>query len=428
MAGLKPLKGMRDFLPPQQIRREVLFEKIKSVFRRHGFDPIETPAIESWDVLSGKYGAEEKLIYRFRDRGDREVGLRYDLTVPLARFFAANQGNLPRPFKRYQIQPVWRAEKPQKGRYREFYQCDIDTIGSKNSLSDAQIIAAIRDALVELGLSDFTIRVNHRQFLRAIAHRFGLEGDMEVEMARILDKLDKVGLDGIRKLYLEKGFDEGVVNTILGLIEESPSIERVFEFVGDAGREAFDNLGDVFRYLDMLGVREAVFDISLARGLDYYTGMVFEIVLNNLKIGSVAGGGRYDGLIEVFTKYPVPAVGGSIGIDRLMTAMEELGLLKEIPSTYTQVLIAYRNASPEMMEYVFRVRNMLDFLNVDVYSGDADLRGQLSYASSKGVRWVVIVGEDEVQKGTVGVRDMESREQVEVPLNELADYFRMRNS
>ena len=428
MAGLKPLKGMRDFLPPQQIRREVLFEKIKSVFRRHGFDPIETPAIESWDVLSGKYGAEEKLIYRFRDRGGRDVGLRYDLTVPLARFFAANQGNLPRPFKRYQIQPVWRAEKPQKGRYREFYQCDIDTLGTRNPLSDAQIIAAIRDALVELGISDFTIRVNHRQFLKAIAGRLGLEGDMEVEMARILDKLDKVGLEGIRKLYLDKGFDEGVVNTILGLIRESPSMDRVLDFVGDAGKEAFDNLSDIFRYLDMLGVKEAVFDVSLARGLDYYTGMVFEIVLNNLKIGSVAGGGRYDGLVEVFTRFPVPAVGGSIGIDRLITAMEEMGLLEEIPPTYTRVLIAYRSASGEIMEYVFRVRKELDFLNVDIYSGDADLRGQLSYASSRGIRWVVIVGEDEVERGTVGVKDMESREQVEIPLDELADYFRTRNS
>ncbi len=428
MAGLKPLKGMRDFLPPQQIRREVLFEKIKSVFRRHGFDPIETPAIESWDVLAGKYGAEEKLIYRFQDRGGRDVGLRYDLTVPLARFFAANQGNLPRPFKRYQIQPVWRAEKPQKGRYREFYQCDIDTIGSRNPLSDAQIIAAIRDALVELGVSRFTIRINHRQFLRALASRLGLEGDMEVEMARILDKLDKVGMDGIRKLYLEKGFDEGVVSTILGLIEESPSMEEILHFVGDSGRETFDNLNNIFRYLEMWGVREASFDISLARGLDYYTGMVFEVVLHDLRIGSVAGGGRYDGLVEVFTRFPVPAVGGSIGIDRLMAAMEELGLLDDIPPTYAQVLIAYRKASDEIMEYVFRVRGQLEFLNVDVYSGDADLRGQLSYASSRGIRWVVIVGEDEVERGTVTVRDMESREQVEVPFDRLADYFRTRNS
>jgi len=428
MAGLKPLKGMRDFPPPQQIKREVLFDRIKSVFRRHGFDPIETPAIESWDVLSGKYGTEEKLIYRFKDRGDRDVGLRYDLTVPLARFFASNQGNLPRPFKRYQIQPVWRAEKPQKGRYREFYQCDIDTVGSKNPLSDAQIVVAIRDALVELGVRDFTIRINHRQFLRAIAQRLGLKGDMELEMARILDKLDKVGMEGIRKIYLEKGFEEAVVNALLGLIEENPSMERVFQFVGDAGGDAFENLKQIFRYLDMWGVREARFDVSLARGLDYYTGMVFEVVLNNLSIGSVAGGGRYDGLIEIFTRFPVPAVGGSIGIDRLMTAMEELGLLDDIPSTYTHVLIAYRNASPEIMEYVFRVRKMLDFLNVDVYSGDANLRGQLSYASSRGIRWVVIVGEDEVSKGTVAVKDMETREQVEVPLEGLADYFRTRNS
>ncbi len=428
MAGLKPLKGMRDFLPPQQIRREVLFEKIKAVFRRHGFDPIETPAIESWDVLSGKYGAEEKLIYRFKDRGDRDVGLRYDLTVPLARFFASNQGNLPRPFKRYQIQPVWRAEKPQKGRYREFYQCDIDTIGSRNPLSDAQIIAAIRDALVELGISDFTIRVNHRQFLGAIARRLGLKGEMEIEMARILDKLDKVGIDGVRRLYLEKGFGEDVVNAIVGLIESSPSMEEVLRFVGDSGKVPFENLSHIFRYLEMLGVREAVFDVSLARGLDYYTGMVFEVVLNNLRIGSVAGGGRYDRLIEVFTRFTVPAVGGSIGIDRLITAMEELGLLRGIPSTYTRVLIAYRSASVEIMEYVFRVRKELEFLNVDVYAGDADLRGQLSYASSRGIKWVVIVGEDEVRRGTVGLKDMETRQQVEIPVEKLPDYFRTRNS
>jgi len=428
MASLKPLKGMRDFPPSEQIKREILFDKIKAVFRRHGFDPIETPAIESWSVLSGKYGAEEKLIYHFKDRGDREVGLRYDLTVPLARFYAANQGNLPRPFKRYQIQPVWRAEKPQKGRYREFYQCDIDILGSRNLLADAQVIITIRDALVELGVKNFTIRINHRDFLRAIAARLGLEGEKEVEMARILDKLDKVGISGLRKLYLEKGFDEAVVDRLISLIEEDPPMEAVLEFTGPEGRKAYEDLQQIFEYLRLWGVEEGRFDVSLARGLDYYTGMVFEVVLNDLSIGSVAGGGRYDRLVEVFSKFPVPAVGGSIGIDRLITAMEELGLLQGIPPTYSQVMILYRSPSPQIMRYVFDIKKRLHFLNADIYAGDADLRGQLSYADKRGVKWAIIVGEDEVEKGTVAVKDMETGKQEEVPLDHLVNYFNTSKS
>ncbi len=424
MAGLKPLKGMRDLLPQQQIRREYLFEKIKEVFRKHGFDPIETPAIEYWEVLSGKYGAEEKLIYRFQDRGGRDVGLRYDLTVPLARFFASNQGNITKPFKRYQIQPVWRAEKPQKGRFREFYQCDIDIVGSRNPLSDAQIIITIREALRELGIYGFQIKVNHRKFLSAIARHFGIQ-EREVEFARILDKLDKVGLEGIEKEYMEKGFPKEVIKGIMDILKNPPSLEEIVEIIDNQDSlSAYENLKRIFLYLKKTGVEEAVFDISLARGLDYYTGMVFEIVLTDVPIGSISGGGRYDNLIEIFTKYPVPAVGGSIGIDRLITAMEEMGLFREFPSTYTDALICYFNMDEKTFDYAMEIKGRLDFMNVDIYSGDAKMRGQLAYAAERGIRWAIIIGEDEISRRTVSIKDLKRRTQDEISIDELANYFR----
>ena len=427
MASLKPPKGMRDFLPSQQIRREFLFEKIKKVFRKYGFDPIETPAIEYWETLSGKYGAEEKLIYRFQDRGGREVGLRYDLTVPLSRFFASNQGNITKPFKRYQIQPVWRAEKPQKGRFREFYQCDIDIVGSRNPLADAQIIITIREALKELGIDNFEIKVNHRGFLSAISKFLNIEEENELKFFRILDKLDKVGLRGIENEFLKEGFSSEIVDGIIQLLQKSPSMEEVLRMIdNEDSRTAYENLKEIFSYLDRAGVEEVKFDISLARGLDYYTGMVFEIVLKGISIGSISGGGRYDNLIEVFTKYPVPAVGGSIGIDRLITAMEELGLFENFPSTYTDALVCYFQMNDKTFDYAMKVKGALDFMNVDIYAGDAGIRGQLAYASNKGIRWAIIIGEEEMERGTVAVKDLKERTQEEIPLDNLKDYFENR--
>ncbi len=413
-------RGTRDFLPFEQIQREILIEKIKKVFRRWGFDPIETPTFEYYKTLSGKYGEEgEKLIYKFVDLGGRELGLKYDLTVPLARFFADHQNEILKPFKRYQIQPVFRAEKPQKGRYREFYQCDIDIVGSKNLISDAIVLLAINDALKEIGIQNFKIKINHRKFFRAIAKKFRLEG-RELEIARSIDKIEKIGVIGVKDELVKKGFEKALLDEILSFILEIKSLDQALNLLdNEDAKIAFDELSEIFDYIIKFNVN-FYFDISLARGLDYYTGMIFETELTDIKIGSIASGGRYDNLIEIFTKYNVPAVGGSIGIDRLLTALIELKIL-ENKKTYSDILILFAEYKKEILDYGFKVLKILQSggYNVDFYCGNKDLRGQLGYAKDKGVNIVIIIGSEELKKETVQIKFLEKNEQKEVKLDEI---------
>jgi histidyl-tRNA synthetase len=419
-------KGTRDFLPPEQIEREIVIDKIKSVFRRWGFDPIETPTFEFYSTLAGKYGEEEKLIYRFQDYGGRDLGLRYDLTVPLARFFSDYQNEIVKPFKRYQIQPVFRAEKPQKGRYREFYQCDIDIVGSKNLMADVTVILTIDSALKETGLKNAVVRINDRRILKSLAKSWGAE-NREIEIARVIDKLEKIGVTGVRRQLVETNFSEEVVNAVISIISTKPSLEQLGEILrDDSFKIARDELLVIFEYLEKFNVNFE-FDVSLARGLDYYTGVIFEVKPVGVEIGSIAGGGRYDNLIEVPKGCKIPAVGGSIGIDRLLIALREFSSIDQ-RKTWANILIALADYDKETIIYAFETARKLQELgyNVDIYSGSKDLKEQLKYADDKGVEITVIIGQNELENKKLTIRFMSQRYQTEIADSEIETMLRPR--
>ncbi|MCS7245846.1 MAG: histidine--tRNA ligase [candidate division WOR-3 bacterium] len=420
-------KGTRDFTPSQQIKREIIIEKIKSVFRKYGFDPIETPTFEYYKTLAGKYGEEgERLIYKFTDFKKRELALKYDLTVPLARFFSDHQNEIVKPFKRYQIQPVFRAEKPQRGRYREFYQCDIDILGSKNLLSDITIILTINDALKTINIKDFKFKINHRYFFYSLAKRYNAE-NRELELARTIDKLEKISKEGVIEELKRKNFSNEIINDLINLIFEKRELKDFFEIFHDEySKKAYEDLKYIFSFLEKYNV-DFEFDISLARGLDYYTGMIFEVVLKNVNIGSIASGGRYDNLVEIFTKYKVPAVGGSIGIDRLLSALQELEIL-ENRKTYTDIVIAVIGENPDIITYALEVLFSFQKINynVDLYVGEGDIRAQLGYANDKGARIAIILGEEEFERKTIKVKYLNEKIQEEVKFDEIEKRFNFK--
>ncbi len=426
------LKGTRDFLPSQMVKRAYLVDTIRKVFERFGFDPLETPAIERWETLSGKYGEEgERLIYRFQDRGGRELGLRYDLTVPLARVVAMYP-HLPKPFKRYQIQPVWRAEKPQKGRFREFVQCDVDIVGSSDMLADAEIIAVVYAALTELGLQGFKIKINNRKVIRGMIEVAGAPIEQELDIARAIDKLDKIGVEGVRKELEQRQIDKAVIERILDIMTLRGSDESVFAAAekvlgtSEAALEGLQELRQVFEYLDLLEVPTGVYelDLSLVRGLDYYTGPVFETVMEQPKIGSIMGGGRYDRLIGIFTGQDIPATGTSIGLDRLVTVMDELDAWPIQTETRTEVLVV--RFDPELTPLYLHITQTLrkSGFNTDFYTGKKNLRGQLGYAKDRGIPVVILIGSDEAQSQSATVRHMPTGQQATLPQSDLIPYIR----
>ena len=434
MKKVKPqlLKGTRDFLPEDMVKRQYLVEKIKQVFERYGFDPLETPAIERWETLSGKYGQEtERLIYRFQDRGGRDLGLRYDLTVPLARIVAMHP-ELPKPFKRYQIQSVWRAEKPQKGRFREFVQCDVDIVGTPDMTADAEIIAVVYDALTTLGLNGFVIKINNRKIVRGMVQVTSIPVELELEIARSIDKLDKVGLEGVENELTSKGISHEAINRILDIIAIRGRDEITFKEAEDVFKGSEDALQglseikEVFMYLKSMGIPEDKFmlDLSLVRGLDYYTGPVFEAVMETPKIGSIMGGGRYDDLIGMFTGTQIPATGTSIGLDRLITVMDELQIWQNHKPTKTEVLITRfdKDLTHEYLKIAQELRK--NGINTDFYSGKKDLRAQLGYASDRGIPIAIIIGPDELEKGVATVRMLQSRTQEQVLREKLVDFLK----
>ncbi|MCB0299634.1 MAG: histidine--tRNA ligase, partial [Calditrichaeota bacterium] len=306
MSKIKPriYKGTRDFLPEQMVRRNYVINIIKTVFEKFGFEQLETPTIEMWETLSGKYGEEgDRLTYRFTDRGDREVGLRYDLTVPLSRVVAMYP-QLPKPFKRYQIQPVWRADKPQKGRFREFYQCDIDTIGSESVLADAELLAVTSEILTRLNFPAFKIRINSRKVLTGIVEAAGVNPDLATEIFRAIDKLDKIGQDGVENLLKDLAIGDDAVQKILNILnisgENAERLEKARDGLADSNI-GIEGVAEIEKLVDLLrsfGIprNNYLFDPCLARGLDYYTGPIFETIVEEPRIGSITGGGRYDNL------------------------------------------------------------------------------------------------------------------------------------
>lgn len=428
------LKGTRDFLPAQFISRKRVIRVIEETFELFGFEPMETPAMEYAETLEEKYGEEgERLMYKFIDRGDRRVALRYDLTVPLARTMAMYP--VEKPFRRYQISPVWRADKPQKGRFREFWQCDADIIGSGEMWADAEIIAVTYSALTRLGFKRFSIRINNRKLLNGIARYGGVTDQAMAGFFRIIDKVDKVGWDGVRKELETKEFSSSVINATLDLLLRKEKVENVLPLLEDMLRdipiavEGILELQEMERCLIGLGVPRSyfVFDIALARGLDYYTGPIYETVVEEPRIGSISGGGRYDGLIGMFSGQPMPATGGSLGLERIVAAMEELGMLPATP-TLSQVLVTVfdRSLVETSMQVVAELRR--EDLNAEVFVSDEKLKKQLTYANKKGIPLVVIVGPDERGQGVVTLKDMRSNEQITAPRATLGTMIKERLS
>lgn len=424
-------KGARDFLPPQMVRRNYVINIIKTVFEKYGFEPLETPAIELWETLAGKYGEEgDRLTYRFTDRGDREVGLRYDLTVPLSRVVAMYP-QIPKPFKRYQIQPVWRADKPQKGRFREFYQCDVDIVGSASMLADAEIIAIIYEILKILRFEEFTIRVNSRKVLSGMVEVSGAGMDKEFDIYRAIDKLDKIGFEGVAEELRKLAIPEEAVGKLLDILKiEGTSAQRLDTAAGllagsAAGQQGVAELTALFQYLSRYQIPDScyAFDICLARGLDYYTGPIYETVVEKPRIGSITGGGRYDNLIGLFSGQSQPATGSSVGLERIITVMEELEMFPPHLNTSTRVLVTV--FSEELLPYSIQIAGKLRQagINTDLYTGVSKLRGQFGLANDKNIPLVVVAGPDEQAQGSANVKNMASGEQQTLPLDALVEHI-----
>ena len=426
---LRPPRGFRDVPPELAILRKELISRVESVFRRYGFDPLETPAVELWEVLAGKYGeeAESRLIWRFKDPwSGRDYALRYDLTVPLARYVASHP-EIPLPFKRYQIAPVWRHEEPQRGRYREFYQCDADIVGSPYPEADAEVLNLLVDALSELGIAKgYRVLVNDRRILAGVfEEQLGL-GD-PIRVYRAIDKLDKVGAEGVRR-ELEGVVGAAAAERILEIISlRGPLSEALPKLRAQYGSnrrvaEGVQHLEEVAGLLKRPEVVE--FSMSLVRGLDYYTGPIFEVVMDEPRIGSVAGGGRYDNLISLFAKRQVPATGVSIGIDRLIDAGLEVGIFKISRQTYTDVQVV--NLTPETYRYAWRVADLFRSwgfsVRVDLMRSGQD--AQRRKAVRAGVPVLAFVGPAEESAGTVTLYSERTRERVTVRLEEARDALR----
>ena len=447
-------KGTRDFLPRELVRRNRVFALLRETFERYGYEPLETPAIENTHVLEGKYGEEgERLLFRILKRGQEleeagqvitaaetkanaaalarelsDMALRYDLTVPFARVIAAHQNEIVFPFRRYQMQPVWRADRPQRGRFREFYQCDVDCVGSRSVTVEAEMLAMVASVFTRLGFTDFTIRVNHRGLLASLLETAGVPAEQRTSALVAIDKLDKIGPEGVRGELDKSGLSEAARDRMMQVIglagAPQAMIEAVKPLVGndEGGVAALRDLSDLFGYLDALRVppERYAFDLSLVRGLGYYTGPIFETVVAGAPIGSLAGGGRYDQLIGQFLGRELPCVGVSFGIDRIFTALDILGLQGGESVTTTQALVTL--FGHESITAAFRLAGELRAAGIrtEVYAEPKDLRPQLTFASKKGIPLVYILGPDELARGEVTLRDLRSGEQRVVPLGEAA--------
>lgn len=435
----KPPSGMRDFLAPDVARRRHVVGVVQRVYESFGFAPLETPTIENLSTLLGKYGPEgDQLLYRLLHRRERlaralekgaptelelaDEGLRYDLTVPLARV-VANYRDLPAFYKRYQIQPVWRADRPAKGRFREFYQCDVDITGTTAPVADAEVCGAVAKVLVELGFADFTIHLNHRELLRALVLEAGIAPESESTALIALDKLDKIGVDGVRKELLARGLaDEAITALLDGL--EAARAEAFLE--ARAARDSSPGAVAARALLDLLDLvsvgpaaNHVVFDPTLARGLSYYTGPIFEITVPDLA-GSLGGGGRYDNLIGMFLSKQVPAVGFSLGLERILLVMEERGMFPALGVGPQVVLCRFADVGArDALRVASEMR--ASGLRVEVFPETPALGKQLQYAANLGAGFAAILGVREMSEGVVALKNLVSGEQQSVPWGNVAE-------
>jgi histidyl-tRNA synthetase len=444
----QPARGMRDFLPADVRRRDYVIGVIKEVYERYGFEPLETPAVENIETLMGKYGEEgNQLIFKILKRGvhestgEADLALRYDLTVPLARVVAEYREKLPKFFKRYQIQPVWRADRPARGRFREFYQCDVDVLGSKSMVVEAEICAAASDVLRKLGFHDFTVRINHRKALTGILDSAGVSVESHDAALVALDKLDKIGSEGVEKEFALRGINPVASHGLLEFFGELRSLEhaaeiaagesvehkqdslnkavlgRMVEFVGDneTGAKGVDELRAIMEYAEAMGIKNQIrVDPSLARGLSYYTGSIMEINVKDLA-GSLGGGGRYDNLVGMFLGEDVPACGFSLGLERILFVMAEREMFPaEVGSSPVDAMVVMWDEDSIVDSISLAQELRAAGLRVDLYPEADKVAKQFKYAASRGISFVVIIGEDERAREEVTIKDMRSGEQQRV--------------
>lgn len=418
---------MRDFLPDDVRRRQYVIGIVEDVYRRYGFEPLETPALENIETLTGKYGEEgNKLIFKVLRRGEHEasgetdLALRYDLTVPLARVVAEHRGKLPKFFKRYQIQPVWRADRPARGRFREFYQCDVDAIGSRSPVVEVEMLAAVSEVLQKLGFNDFTIQLNHRALLTALLNGAGIDASLHTTALVAIDKLDKIGRDGVRDEMIARGVSRDGAARVLDAFEDIETFDRIVT-QEEGGAAARRNIARILELAEATPARGHVkLTPRLARGLSYYTGAIMEVAVADLA-GSLGGGGRYDGLIGMFSGEQIPACGFSLGLERIIVVMTERNMFPaDLAAASADVMVTLFEGEP--IEESLRLAHELRAagLRVDVYPEPDKLGKQFKYASGRGVRLVTVAGADERVRGEITVKDMASGEQTAVPRAEAA--------
>ena len=446
----EPLSGMRDFLPLDVLRRDYVLETVKRVYQRYGFEPLETPTMERLTTLLGKYGDEgDQLIFRVLKRGEKldralaespsensisDAGMRYDLTVPLARVVAEYRSKLPRFFKRYQMQPVYRADRPAKGRYREFFQCDVDIVGSTSPTVEAEVIAAGAEVLQALGFqgqAGFAIRLNHRMILRGLMAVAGVPHDLEGAALVAIDKLDKIGMDGVRKELDTRGVPASAAASLLASMAAAPSTNsEILGWLSDllesseVGSRGVTELRQVVALSAVGPAAEHLrVDPYLARGLSYYTGPIFEIEFPGLS-GSGGGGGRYDDLVGMFSGQTIPACGFSLGLERIILIMEERGMFPARLATQPQVLVTQFDDSTVAASLALAHRLRVAGLRVDLYPDNDRYGKQFKYAEERGIRYAALLSPREREAGVVAVKDLVSGEQVDVPAGEVVEWLR----
>lgn len=429
----RTLKGFRDYLPEAMIPREQLINTAKKVYRSYGFSPIDTPALELMEILSGK-GSEEtdRQLYKFETAGGDKVGMRFDLTVPLARFVAQHINELGTPFKRYHVATVWRGENTQRGRYREFMQCDFDTIGTKSVVADIETALVIHDLFLALGFTKFSIRMNNRQVLNGLLQKLDL-ADKSVLLLRALDKLPKIGRDKVAdEMMSAAGATREQADQVLKLAELEGSNEQKLQQLeplvagSELGQEGVARIGEILNGFAGAGADASKLniDVSIARGLDYYTGAIFETFLDDLPtIGSVCSGGRYDNLAGLFTKQELPGIGASLGLDRLLAAMEELGMLAKV-RTPAEVFIPFFDKTQRNAYLALAAQVRAAGLGAEVFPDPKKLGQQLQYADRRGFRIALIAGETELAAGTCQVKDLASQTAATVPLVDVVEKIR----
>ena len=447
MACNKPTipKGTRDFSPAEMMRRTYIFETIKGVFRTYGFAPLETPAMENLSTLLGKYGDEgDKLLFKILNSGDYasglndeqirqasqicEKGLRYDLTVPFARYVVQHQNEISFPFKRYQVQPVWRADRPQKGRYREFYQCDVDVIGSRSLLNEVELIEIVERVFAKLKIN-VTLKMNNRKILYGIAEAIG-HADKMMDITVAIDKLEKIGLDNVKAELAERGLEQEAIDKLQPILELSGSnsekLSKLRDVIGcsETGVKGIEEMTEIFGYVEQLGIALPIeLDLSLARGLNYYTGAIFEVKAMDFAIGSICGGGRYDDLTGIFGLPNTSGVGISFGADRIYDVMVGLDLFPEEVNFSTKVLFV--NLGEEEKLASMRVMRSLRDAGIaaEIYPESAKMKKQMEYANRRMIPYVVIIGGNELQEKKATVKNMRTGEQSAVAFDEVCTFI-----